>query len=225
MGTVAPTRRVPGLRARVLVAAEVLLAVAAVLLDLLVPTLVLLALATVSLLVRREHLPSLGITRPARGLRLVVTMLVLAVLWTVVHLVLFMPVAERLSGQQQDTGDFTSLQGDPGTLALLLLLSWTLAAVGEEVAYRGYLLTRVRQLLGGSTAGLVVSVLLTSVVFGLAHTEQGAVGISLATIDGIVFCVLRLHYRTIWAPVLMHGFSNTIGLTAFYLVGPVTGLW
>ena len=152
-------------------------------------------------------------------------MFVVAVVWTVAHLVLFMPVVERLTGQTQDTGDFTALEGDPGTLALLLLLSWTLAAVGEEVAYRGYLLTRVRQLLGGSVAGLVVSVLLTSLVFGLAHTEQGAVGVCLATINGIAYAVLRLRLRTIWASVLMHGFSNTIGLTAYFFVGPVTGLW
>jgi membrane protease YdiL (CAAX protease family) len=36
---------------------------------------------------------------------------------------------------------------------------------------------------------------------------------------------LRLHYRTLWAPVLAHGFNNTIGLVTFFLVGPVHGLW
>jgi hypothetical protein len=29
----------------------------------------------------------------------------------------------------------------------------------------------------------------------------------------------------VWAPVLAHGFNNTIGFVAFYAVGPVYGLW
>jgi uncharacterized protein len=211
--------------ATVLTAAEVLLAVGAVLLDLLLPTLVLLAMAAVSLLGRRERWATLGVTRPTGGLRLVLAMLAAAVLWTAATVALFLPVVEHLSGRRQDTSDFTAVEGDLGTLVVMLLLSWTLAAVGEEVAYRGYLLTRVRQLLGGSTAGLVLSVLVTSLVFGLAHTEQGVVGVALASIDGAFYAVLRMHFGTIWAPVLAHGFINSIGLTTFYLVGPVTGLW
>ena len=225
MATARTVTRTAGPWAVALAAAEVALAVAVVLLDLLLPTLVLLAMASVSLVLRRERWHTLGVESPTGGLRLVLTMLVAAVLWTGVHLVLFLPVAEHLSGQQQDTSEFTALEGDLGTLAVMLLLSWTLAAVGEEVAYRGYLLTRVRQVLGGSTAGVVVSVLATSVVFGLAHTEQGVVGVTLATIDGLAYCALRLRYGTVWAPVLAHGFLNMIGLTSFYLVGPVTGLW
>lgn len=175
MTTSRTTRRPSRTALRVGAAAEVALAVAAVLLDLLVPTLVPLAMAALTVLVRRERWAALGLTRPARPLRLAGAMLLLAALWSVAHLVLFMPVVERLTGQQQDTGDFTGLQGDAVSLALLLGLSWTLAAVGEEVAYRGYLLTRARQLLGASPLALVASVL--------------------------------------------------DGLTTFFLVGPVTGLW
>jgi membrane protease YdiL (CAAX protease family) len=37
--------------------------------------------------------------------------------------------------------------------------------------------------------------------------------------------VLRYRYRTLWASVLAHGFNNTIGCVAFFLVGPLHGLW
>jgi membrane protease YdiL (CAAX protease family) len=63
------------------------------------------------------------------------------------------------------------------------------------------------------------------VLFGIAHSEQGIVGVVTITLDGLVFCGLRLHFRTLWAPVLAHGFNNTIGFVAFYFVGPVYGLW
>ena len=45
------------------------------------------------------------------------------------------------------------------------------------------------------------------------------------TIDACFFTWLRLRYRTLWASVLAHGFNNTIGMTAFFLVGPISGLW
>ena len=90
-------------------------------------------------------------------------------------------------------------------------MSWTLAAVGEEVAYRGYLQTRIRELLPDGRSGLVMAVALSSALFGLAHTEQGLVGILLATSDAIFFSVLRYRYRTLWASVLAHGFLNSIG--------------
>jgi len=136
-----------------------------------------------------------------------------------------MPVANHLSGSEQDLSDFASLEGDLGKLVVLLALSWTLAAVGEELAYRGYLQTRIAQLFGSRQSGLVVSVLASSVLFGIAHTEQGLVGVAIVTIDGIAFSVLRHHYRTLWASVLAHGFNNTIGFVAFFLVGPIHGFW
>ena len=31
--------------------------------------------------------------------------------------------------------------------------------------------------------------------------------------------------RLTWAPILAHGFIDTIGFVSFYLIGPVHGLW
>ncbi|HSJ35019.1 MAG TPA: CPBP family intramembrane glutamic endopeptidase [Acidimicrobiia bacterium] len=71
---------------------------------------------------------------------------------------------------------------------------------GEEVAYRGYILTRMSELLTGRWC-IWAAVLLSSGLFGLAHTEQGAVGVALAFIDGFAFA-LRLRTGTLWAAIL-----------------------
>jgi membrane protease YdiL (CAAX protease family) len=208
-----------------LAAAEVVLAAGVVLLDLLLPALVLLALMTVSLLVRREGLASLGLRRVRGGRVLAAKMLLFSAAWTLFHLGVLIPVANRLTGEQQDMSDFAALEGDLGMLALLLVLTWTLAAVGEELAFRGYLQTRLTEVLGGRGPGLVVSVVVSSLMFGMLHTEQGLVGLLLTTVDGIAFCVLRYRFATLWASILAHGFNNTIGFVAFYFLGPVYGLW
>jgi CAAX protease family protein len=63
------------------------------------------------------------------------------------------------------------------------------------------------------------------VFFGLAHSEQGVVGVVAVAIDAVAFSVLRYRYKTLWASVLAHGFNNTIGFVAFFLVGPIHGFW
>jgi len=65
----------------------------------------------------------------------------------------------------------------------------------------------------------------SSMVFALAHTEQGLVGMALTFIDAVLFAGLRIWFGTLWAPVLAHGMNNTLGLTTYYLIGPVYGLW
>lgn len=205
-------------------ALEVAAALVTVLLDLWVPTLVLLAMAATSLLVRRRGLGSLGLRR-AGGPALVPTMLAFAALWSLFQLAVTTPVANHVSGRQQDLSAFDGLEGDLGMLLVLLVLSWTLAAFGEELAYRGWLFTRLREAVGGGRAGLVAGVLVSSVLFGIAHTEQGLVGVAVVTLDAIAWALLRIHYGTLWAPILAHGFNNTLGFITFFLVGPVHGFW
>jgi membrane protease YdiL (CAAX protease family) len=205
-------------------ALEVVAASAAVLLDLLIPTFVLLAMAGASLLVRRDGLASLGLHRTDTS-HLALKMLAFAAVWSVFQLAVTMPIANHLSGQEQDLSAFADLRGNMGLLLALLALSWTVAALGEEVAYRGYLQTRMRELFGGGRTALIVAVACSSILFGIAHSEQGVVGVAIVTLDAVAFSVVRYRCRTLWASVLAHGFNNTIGFVAFFLVGPVHGLW
>jgi len=203
---------------------EAVAAAVAVLLDLLIPSLVLLAMAGVSLAARRAGPAALGF-RSLGGWRNAGNVFLLTVLWSGVQLSVTMPVANHVSGQKQDLDAFADLQGNLGLLVVLLVVGWVLGALAEEVAYRGYLLTRLRDTLGLGRAGAVLAVVLSSALFGIAHTEQGPVGVAVVTLDGIFFCALRYRYRTLWAPVLAHGFNNTLGFFAFFLVGPIYGFW
>jgi uncharacterized protein len=209
---------------KIVIAVEVVAGSAAVVLELVVPTLVLLAMAGLSLLIRRTGFGSLGFHRFGHT-GLVGKMLVFAAAWSLFQLSVVMPLANHLSGKQTDLSDFEDLQGNVGMLLGLLVLTWTLAAVGEELAYRGYLQTRMRELFESERAGLVVAILISSLLFGIAHSEQGVVGVVAITLDAVAFSVLRYRYKTLWASVFAHGFNNTIGFIAFFLLGPIHGFW
>jgi membrane protease YdiL (CAAX protease family) len=203
---------------------EVVAAIAAVVLRPGIPTFALLAMAAVSLLIRRQGFGSLGFHKAASQ-RLVVKMFVFAAAWSLFQLSVTMPIANHVSGEKTDLSEFDDLQGNVGMLIGLIVLSWTLAAVAEELAYRGYMQTRIRELFESNRIGLVVAVLVSSVLFGMAHSEQGLVGVMVITVDAIAFSMLRYRYKTLWASVLAHGFNNTIGFIAFFLIGPIHGLW
>ncbi|WP_395692215.1 CPBP family intramembrane glutamic endopeptidase [Nocardioides sp.] len=212
-------------RLRALAAVEVALAAVVVLLDLAIPSVVLVVLAAVSLAVRQDRPSSLGFHRLRRPWRTTGVVVVLTVAWTLLEVGLVMPLLEHATGSQQDMSAFADLEGDVGMLVVLLVASWTLAAVVEETAFRGYLLTRVTEVVGTGTVAVVTGVAVSSALFGLIHTEQGLVGVLLSGFDAVYFAVLRLRAGSVWAAVLAHGTSNTIGIVAVFLVGPVTGLW
>jgi membrane protease YdiL (CAAX protease family) len=206
-------------------AVEVGLAVAAVLLDLFLPAVVLTGMAGLSLLVRREPPATLGFHRLRRPGRRLVEVGLLTLGWTTTVYLLVMPVAEHLTGSVQDTSEFAGLQGNLPRLLLLVALSWTLAALVEEVAFRGYLLTRITDLTGTSMLSRATAVVAVALLFASIHGEQGVTGMVLVFVDAVFFGVLRYAYGTLWAPVVAHGLSNTVGLTAFFLLGPLTAPW
>jgi len=62
------------------------------------------------------------------------------------------------------------------------------AGWGEETFWRGYLFERLGHMFGSSAATNTAVVLVTAVLFGMAHyTEQGRDGVVQAIITGLIF--------------------------------------
>jgi hypothetical protein len=152
--------------------------------------------------------------------------LVAVVVWQLVTFGLTMPLLNRLTGTTQDLSGFANLKGNLCQLLGLLLVSWTIAAVGEELVYRGWLPLRLREILGSSRTALWLTIALSSVIFGLAHLEQGLIGVILTTLDALFYHWLKRRFDgSLWATILAHGLSNTVGLVIFFFTGPMYGLW
>jgi membrane protease YdiL (CAAX protease family) len=110
------------------------------------------------------------------------------------------------------------IAGNAKIALLALLLVWTFAAFGEEIAYRGYLLTRAADIGKRSTTAYWVGIVVVSILFGCGHYYKGPSGI----IDsGIAGLILGMAYmvagRNLWACILTHGFIDTFGvIDAFF---------
>jgi membrane protease YdiL (CAAX protease family) len=94
---------------------------------------------------------------------------------------------------------------------------WTFAASGEEISYRGYLITRAADVGGRSRAAYWVGVLLVSVLFGYGHYYKGPAGIVDSGMAGLVLgAAYILSGRNLWVCILAHGFIDTFGVVALF---------
>jgi len=211
-------------RERLIAAAELMLAIAFVLganvFDIVpvteTPWLVL--IGWLSLRLRGLGWRAVGLTRPASWRRTIAIALVAAVLLQLASEFVVEPLIERWTGESADLSNFRSLVGNlPAALGMLVLV-WVLAAFGEELAYRGYVLERAATLGHRTPASYVLSMIAISVLFGLGHVYQGVAGVAGSAFAGLYLGTLYLAAgRNLWLPILTHGFSDTIAVVLIYL--------
>lgn len=208
-----------------LAAVELLLMAACIIFDLFIPALLVAAIGAVFVIIRREKMPVNAPPKKYGIFKFVLMMLGLAVLWSCVQFGLIMPIQNHLLHDTRNVSAFASLQGDLPNLLFFLAAGWTIAAIGEELAFRGFFQNRIISLFRAEKTGIIAAVIITAVLFGLIHAEQGVIGMIVTAIDGVFFSVVRYRYKSIWASVLVHGFMNSIGFVVFFFTGPVYGLW
>jgi hypothetical protein len=107
---------------------------------------------------------------------------------------------------------------------LFTALAWTLAAFGEEMFWRGYLMNRVADVFGRCRGALVASLLVVSVAFGFAHEYQGLAGWIEESLAGLALGLIYLRTgRNLSVPIIAHGVSDTIDMVLIFL-GKIPGM-
>lgn len=76
------------------------------------------------------------------------------------------------------------------------------AGVTEEIIYRGFLIYAVAFLLPGLSVWIVM--LISSLLFGLAHTYQGVSGVVKTTVIGFLFSMIYIGLGSLWPLILLH---------------------
>ena len=93
---------------------------------------------------------------------------------------------------------------------VFILLSLS-AGFGEELAYRGFLIPALTELLGQAWG----AALLSSAVFGLLHAYQGWLGILRTGLLGLVLAASLLLSGTLWPAILAHAILDVMAGVVF----------
>lgn len=117
--------------------------------------------------------------------------------------------------------DLSSVEDIRGNLAgyiAIMVIMWVFAAFGEEFLFRGYYMKSLAEFLGNSNKAWLLSAIITSFYFGISHVYQGVVGMVSAFLWSFTISLLfNKNRKNLLLLVLIHGFSDTIGLTLIYM--------
>ena len=105
-----------------------------------------------------------------------------------------------------------------GFLLDILFGVWIGAAMGEEVFFRGFLLTKFTTLFGSGRPALALAVVAQAVWFGSGHVSQGISGMIMTGVIGAVvgaFFITRAR-RALVPLIIGHGFVDTVSQTIHY---------
>jgi membrane protease YdiL (CAAX protease family) len=112
-----------------------------------------------------------------------------------------------------------NVRGNLPMYLLWLVTVWTAAAFGEEMFFRGYLITRLQTVFSEIKFGIVLAVIIPALLFGLGHVYyQGLRGLIITGAIGLAFGTMFLLFkRNLWPLVLWHGIIDTLTFTAIFM--------
>lgn len=125
---------------------------------------------------------------------------------------------EKLASDKMENLDMLGSISLAGVLPVSILIG-----IYEEILFRGFLLSRIRAVLGGanSAAGATLAVLISSVLFGAGHYYQGLLGVMQTTVVGLVLGIVAVRRRSIWACIIAHIGIDTLGLFLLKIIWPM----
>src|SRR6266571_1796644 len=114
-------------------------------------------LGWISLRLRGQRWKDVGFTIAPNWPMLLFVGLLVGLGMEALELFVTQPALTKLLGKGPDLSQLNSLIGNGNKLVVGLVLFWVVAAFGEELVYRGYLMNRVAGLLGGSNGAWIAS--------------------------------------------------------------------
>ena len=133
---------------------------------------------------------------PFRGARLFWATAVVGFLYNVA-------VSALIARYYPASKDWIAIPKDPAWIVGFILLAVVFAPIAEEAMFRGWLFTSLRR-----SIGVTATIIVTSVLFALAHWEATHLYALAVLPVGLVLGIIRARTGTIAASMVFHAFYN-----------------
>jgi len=127
------------------------------------------------------------------------------------------PLNEWLGVVQEIPASYAAIEGNNSKLIIYLVVSWTTAGLGEELIYRSFFLGQFVSVFEKVKNKWTLSLVISSLIFGLLHFNNGIDAVIGTTINGFIIGLVYLKTdRNIWAAYVTHAVANTVGFLIIY---------
>jgi len=113
--------------------------------------------------------------------------------------------------------EYDFIRNKLSNLIITVIAAWIIGGFYEEIVFRGFIQTTIRKWFVKSRHSFWLAGLLTSILFGLYHWQQGIFGIVPSFLAGFLWTLLLWRYKgNLWYPIISHAIFDTIALTMIY---------
>ena len=166
---------------------------------------------------QNRTLRDLGLKRKGLSTHTFVVGVVSALLWIAFNKWVYHPFITHFFAAEPYT-EYDFIRNRLSNLIITIIAASIIGGFYEEIVFRGFIQTKVREWLMNYKHSFWPAGFLTSFLFGLYHWQQGIFGIIPAFLGGLLWTFLLWRYKgNLWYPIISHAVFDTIALTMIYL--------
>lgn len=165
---------------------------------------------------QKKTLRDLGLKRDGLTVHTFFVGIVSALLWIAFNKWIYHPFITHFFVVEPYT-EYDFIRSKLTNLIITIIAAWLIGGFYEEIVFRGFIQTTIQGEFKKNKFSFWLAGLLTSILFGLYHWQQGIFGIIPSAFGGLLWTVLLWRYKgNLWYPIISHAVYDTIALTMIY---------
>jgi membrane protease YdiL (CAAX protease family) len=175
-------------------------------------------LAVIIFYLRRQNktLRNLGLKRNGLTAHTFAVGVLSALLWIAFNKWIYHPFITHFFVVEPYT-EYDFIRNKLSNLVLTIIAAWIIGGFYEEIVFRGFIQTKFQEWFIKYKYSFWLAGVLTSMLFGLYHWQQGIFGIIPAFLGALLWTFLLWRYKgNLWYPIISHAVYDTIALTMIY---------
>jgi membrane protease YdiL (CAAX protease family) len=167
---------------------------------------------------QNKTLADVGLTRKGLSVHTFVVGILSAILWMAFIKIVYFPFINHFFRDYiSDYTEYDFIKNNIKKLLAIMLAAWVVGGFYEEIVFRGFIQRTMQKWFSNYSLSFWMAGLLTSILFGLYHWQQGIFGVIPATLGGLYWTYLLKRYNgNLWYPIVSHASYDTIALIMIY---------
>jgi membrane protease YdiL (CAAX protease family) len=175
-------------------------------------------LAGIILFLRGEgkNLRDIGLKKKGLTMSAVLVGIVSALLWVSFNKWVYHPFIIHFFDVPPYT-EYDFIRKSLPTLLITIAAAWLIGGFYEELVFRGFIQSVFQQYFQQSQYSFWIAGIITSMLFGLYHWQQGVFGMIPAALGGLLWTFLLWRFKgNLWYAIISHAVYDTIALIMIY---------